>query len=104
MTSPQRALRHLRIVAMVEGISFVVLVFVAMPLKYMAGMPQPVSVTGAVHGGLFLLFLYTLYQAMTECDWPFRRTVMAFIASLVPFGMIPLDRSLRHELQRLPRP
>jgi integral membrane protein len=85
-------------VALLEGLSFVVLLFVAMPLKYLAGMPLAVRIVGSIHGALFLAFLAVLYRAAGARRWPLGRALLAFTASIVPFGTFVLDRSLRREL------
>jgi integral membrane protein len=95
-----QALQQLRIVAFLEGLSFIVLLFVAMPLKYFAGLPLAVRVTGSLHGVLFLGFVFVLFRAATEHDWPMKRSAGAFVASLVPFGTFVLDRSLKREIER----
>jgi integral membrane protein len=92
-------LGQLRIVALLEGASFLLLLFIAMPLKYLAGFPVAVRIVGSVHGLLFLLFLAALYRAATERGWPFRRTALAFVSSIVPFGTFVFDRSLRREIE-----
>ena len=92
------ALRQLRLVAFLEGTSFVVLLFVAMPLKYLAGLPLAVRIVGSLHGLLFLVFLAALYRAGTQRGWPLRRWVIAFMSSVVPFGTFVFDRSLRREI------
>lgn len=92
------ALRHLRLVALLEGSSFLVLLFVAMPLKYLAGLPLAVRIAGSVHGLLFMLFMAALYRAGRKRDWPLRRSLLAFVSSIVPFGTFMFDRSLRHEI------
>jgi integral membrane protein len=94
------SLRHLRIVALLEGLSFLVLLFVAMPLKYYAGMPLAVRVVGMTHGLLFVLFVGALLRAAVEHAWPFRRSLLAFGAALVPFGTLVFDRSLRSEIAK----
>ena len=91
------ALRQLRLVALLEGTSFVVLLFIAMPLKYLAGLPLAVRIVGLLHGLLFLVFLAALYRAGSQRGWPLRRWVSAFVSSVVPFGTFVFDRSLRHE-------
>lgn len=95
------ALRHLRLVAFLEGTSFLVLLFVAMPLKYLAGLPLAVRIVGTVHGVLFLVFLAALYRAGKERRWPYGRLLIAFVASIVPFGTFMFDRSLRREIAEL---
>jgi integral membrane protein len=92
-------LRQFRIVAFLEGASFVLLLFVAMPLKYLAGFPLAVRIVGSIHGALFLLFLAALYRAARTRSWPFRRSVTAFLASILPFGTFVFDRSLGREIE-----
>ena len=93
------ALHHLRLVALLEGSSFLILLFVAMPLKYLAGLPLAVRIVGTVHGVLFLLFIAALVRASIRRRWPFRRSLLAFVASIVPFGTFVFDRSLRIEIE-----
>jgi integral membrane protein len=98
------ALRHLRAIALAEGVSFLALLLVAMPLKYLAGFPLAVRVVGLVHGLLFLAFLVALLRAASDRGWPLRRSALAFLSSIVPFGTFVFDRSLRREIaQQAPR-
>lgn len=92
------ALRSFRLVAFLEGLSFVVLLFIAMPLKYYAGLPLAVRVVGIVHGVLFIGFVITLLRAATVHRWPVSRSLVAFVASLLPLGTFVFDRSLRAEI------
>ena len=96
------ALLQLRMVALLEGSSFVALLFIAMPLKYFAGLPLAVRIVGSVHGLLFLMFMAALYRAGRERDWPLRRWLLAFVASIVPFATFIFDRSLRREIADIP--
>ena len=57
------ALRHLRLVALLEGSSFLVLLFIAMPLKYLADQPLAVRIVGSIHGLLFVIFMAALFRA-----------------------------------------
>lgn len=95
------ALRSLRRVGWLEGGSFLLLLFVAMPLKYLAGLPLAVRVVGMAHGLLFLWYLLVLAQAASARRWQWRRTALGFLASIVPFGVFALDRSLRAEEERI---
>jgi len=95
------ALRQLRLVALLEGSSFLILLFVAMPLKYLAGMPLAVRVVGSIHGALFIAFVVALYRAARARDWRRRRSVTAFVASILPFGTFVFDASLRREIESL---
>ena len=92
-------LGRFRAVALLEGLSFVVLLFIAMPLKYMAGIPLAVRVVGLAHGVLFMLYLPSLLEVAVAHRWSFLRVVAAFGASLVPFGTFVLDARLRREEQ-----
>lgn len=91
-------LRQFRVVALLEGLSFVVLLFVAMPLKYLADLPLAVRIVGSLHGLLFLVFLIALFRAASERRWPLSRSAVAFASSLVPFATLLFDRSLRREI------
>ncbi len=91
-------LRQLRVIGISEGISFLLLLFVAMPLKYLLEQPGAVRVVGMVHGVLFILYVVGLYRAAMARDWPLRRTALAFVASVVPFGFFFFDPSLRREI------
>ncbi|AKV00598.1 hypothetical protein AKJ09_07261 [Labilithrix luteola] len=90
-------IRQLRLVALLEGLSLGLLVFVGMPLKYALGMPLFVRIMGSVHGILFVTFVATLYRTALEHAWPRRRSLAALGWSFVPFGAFVLDRSLRNE-------
>jgi integral membrane protein len=72
-----------------------------MPLKYLAGLPLAVRVAGSVHGLLFLMFIAALYHVSRTRRWPLRRSLLAFVSSLLPFGTVVFDRSLRREMARL---
>jgi integral membrane protein len=91
-------LRQLRLVAFLEGSSFVVLLFIAMPLKYLMDLPLAVRIVGSVHGLLFLMFMVALYRAARDREWPRRRSLHGFVASILPFGTFVFDRSLRREI------
>jgi integral membrane protein len=90
------------VVGLLEGLSYLILLGVAMPLKYAAGMPMAVKVVGWIHGLLFVLFVAALAQARSAHSWPLRRTFIAFVASLVPFGTFWLDKQLRREEEQVP--
>jgi len=70
----------------IEGYSYLLLLFVAMPIKYLFAMPLAVKVVGMIHGVLFVLFCYYLLKAWQEAEWSFKDSTLFFIASLIPFG------------------
>lgn len=73
-------------VAIAEGISYLLLVFVAMPLKYFADLPLAVTYVGWAHGVLFVGYCAFLPIFLFDRGWRFWRTIRAFILALVPFG------------------
>lgn len=92
-----KSLVHLlRIVTLIEGVSFLLLLGVAMPLKYMADMPMAVKICGWIHGVLFVALCYLLFRVTLEERWPLGRSAMVFIAALLPFGPFVIDRRLKH--------
>ena len=86
-----RALRHL---AIIEGISTLVLFFVAMPLKYFAGMPLAVTVVGSIHGFLFVALVIMLLIAIVKVPISLGLAAAGIIAAIVPGGPFLLERRL----------
>lgn len=86
---------RLRAVAAIEGVSYLVLLFVAMPLKYMADMPLAVRVTGSLHGALFLWGGLLAFEGIRHRGKPWSWGWTIFGAALVPFGTFFLDPGLR---------
>ncbi len=91
----QRAVRHLRIIAITEAISYLILLFIAMPLKYWAGLPEVVKYTGWAHGVLFIAFCVALLLAWIAARWSIFFSAVIFIASLIPFAPFFLDHRLK---------
>jgi integral membrane protein len=92
---------RLRAIGLTEAISFIVLLGIAMPLKYFAGLPQAVTAVGWIHGLLFIAFCIALTQAHQEAKWTVRRTGGVLIAALLPFGPLVIDGRLRKEDEAL---
>jgi integral membrane protein len=86
---------QLRITGFIEGVSFLLLLGIAMPLKYLAGFPAAVKIVGIVHGILFMLYIASVIHVKVE----HRRSIVwmtgAFVAAILPFGTFVLDRQLR---------
>ncbi len=82
----------LRITGILEGLSFLVLLLFAMPLKYVAGRPEWVQYTGAVHGGLFVAYVALALWASYRFRWAWWIPVQAVVASLLPGGPFWMDR------------
>ncbi len=75
-----------RLLALFEGTSLVMLVFIAVPLKHGMGIPEVVSVIGPIHGVLFLLFNAVLFAYAARGNLSGVNTILGFFASLIPFG------------------
>ncbi|HEY9006655.1 DUF3817 domain-containing protein [Ohtaekwangia sp.] len=90
-------LGRLRVVAFLEGISFLVLLGIAMPLKYMASNPEPVRFVGMAHGVLFIAYVLLLIQTTIAYKWTVGKSALAFVASLLPFGTFIADKKLFRE-------
>jgi integral membrane protein len=88
----QNPVTFLRRVGFVEAISFLLLLCVAMPLKYAAHLPIAVKIAGWIHGVLFITFCIALVRASALGQWPAKRSWMFFIAALLPFGPFVIDR------------
>ena len=86
---------RLRLIGMIEGLSLILLMFIAMPLKYIWGDPSMVKVVGQVHGLLWVGFCFVLYDTKSAEGWTFKQALIPFIASIIPFGPFVVDRKLK---------
>ncbi|NOQ72749.1 MAG: DUF3817 domain-containing protein [Crocinitomix sp.] len=84
----------LRIIGLLEGISFLVLMGIAMPLKYIWNMPQFIYSTGMAHGLLFVLYIFFVLLVGYQLKWSFTKMFWALLASLLPFGTFVADKKL----------
>ena len=91
---------RMRLISLVEGVSFLVLLGVAMPLKYVVGIPEVVSVVGAAHGVLFILYALAAGALMLALRWSPLWFIGAMIASVVPFGTYNIDARLKRFQQQ----
>ena len=85
---------RLRLVGYAEGVSFLLLLCIAMPLKYLAGKPEMVRVVGMAHGLLFVLYILQVIQAKIEYGWSMKTMLLGIIASVLPFGPFVADAKL----------
>ena len=86
--------RALRQLAIVEGVSTLVLFFIAMPLKYFAGMPLAVTVVGSIHGALFVALVVMLLVAIPKVPISLGLAAAGMVAAVVPGGPFFLERRL----------
>jgi integral membrane protein len=92
-----KLLSRFSVIAIAEGISFLLLLGIAMPLKYLAGIPEAVTYTGWIHGVLFVAFLAMAFEVKSALDKDMIWYAKAFIASVLPFGTFIFDRQLKKE-------
>ncbi len=90
-----KSIRNLRIIGLIEGISFLVLLLIAMPLKYKFGIPEVVKVVGWLHGILFIAYILAVFLAIRAMRWNWFSVLVALAASLIPIGTFILDRQLK---------
>lgn len=83
------------IAGLVEGYSYLLLFFVAMPLKYFAEMPQYVKIVGMIHGVLVVLYIVLLIQMHLQVKLSIKNSIYAFLLSLIPFGTFFLKRIIK---------
>lgn len=83
--------------ALAEGISFLVLLFIAMPLKYFANMPMAVTVVGGLHGALFVAFFILAREVKSDYKKDFKWLAKAGLASIIPFGTFYMDKEWKKE-------
>jgi integral membrane protein len=81
-------------VGKVEGYSYLLLLGVAMPLKYAFDMPEWVRVVGMLHGVLFIAFMVLLAAMFFKVKMPFKNAAASFLLSLVPFGTFYLKHQV----------
>ncbi|TWI59697.1 DUF3817 domain-containing protein [Halalkalibacter nanhaiisediminis] len=87
-------LKSFRVVSYLEGISFLLLLGIAMPLKYMFDLPMYVTVTGMAHGVLFVLYIIAVIVMMIAFRWSWSKGLLAMVASVIPFGPFIFDAKL----------
>ena len=88
-------LKKFRVMGLIEGGSLLILVFLAMPLKYFLGFPEAVSVVGAIHGFLFVTYCVFIAYMTFVIKWPFKYSVLSVLVAFIPFGNLLLDRRLK---------
>jgi integral membrane protein len=90
-------LDQFRLIAILEGISYILLLSIGMPLKYIAHIAIVIKIMGWMHGLLFIAYILTLLRVTVANKWSFIKALLAFVASLVPFGTFILDKKLKEE-------
>jgi integral membrane protein len=91
-------LQKFRLINKIEGISFIILLFIAMPMKYSFGYPMATKVVGMLHGLLVFAFIYQIIEAKKEAGFTLKETALYSIMSLIPFGSFYTDKLLAKKM------
>jgi integral membrane protein len=92
----EAALTRYRVMAYIVGVLLLILVFVAVPLRYLADQPLLVSIVGPVHGFLYIVYLVTAFDLAVRARWSFVRTVLVLLAGTVPIMTFVAERKVTH--------
>ncbi len=84
----QESVKKFGLINSIEGYSYLALLFIAMPLKYLFGIALAVKIVGMIHGILFIIFCILLLIAWQETKWSMKNNIIFFTASLLPFGTL----------------
>lgn len=95
---PPTLLGKFRVVALIEGVSYLIIILVTWPLKEFAEIKWPNRVVGMTHGLLFIFYCFLLWRVASVRGWTKKRAAIAFAASIIPTGTFFLDPSLRREM------
>lgn len=95
-----RSLRSLSILGLLEGISLVLLLFVAIPVKYLLHHEQLVKILGPIHGGVFLLYIFVAIVVALEYKWGVVKFLLVLAASVVPFGFLYVEYKMIRPQQK----
>ena len=94
------AFSRFRFISYIEGLSYLILVFIAMPIKYIGDNPYMVKIVGMTHGILFILFMLALFLAKNKYKWDLLLTFKLFVYSLIPFGFLVIEKILKNNLKK----
>jgi integral membrane protein len=93
-----KTLKIFRVIAFLEGLSYILLLFVAVPLKYFYGDPQYVKLLGMPHGLLFIAYIVMAIWFWNDFKWSKRILYLVLLAAIIPFGTFYIDKKyLKHD-------
>lgn len=90
--------RFFKIIALLEGISLLVLLFFAMPMKRIFGQPEYIFPVGMAHGLLFIAYIILAIMLKFEKDWSFKKLTVVSLASIIPFGTFYIEKKYLKEV------
>lgn len=91
-------IKRFRMMGFIEGASLLILLFIAMPLKYLAGIPEAVRIVGSLHGFFFILYVLMIAYVTHKIRWSFIWVGSALAVAFIPFGNILLDVLIKRKL------
>ena len=81
-----------RIISFLEGVSYLLLLFIATPIKYIQGNPEYVKLLGMPHGILFVLYILVAILMKQKSNWNLKTFGLILVGSIVPFGTFYVDK------------
>ncbi|MCX6217885.1 DUF3817 domain-containing protein [Spirosoma sp.] len=93
---------RLQVIGIAEGVSYLLLLFIAVPLKRLGGYPEAVQIIGPIHGLLFILYVLVVIQGKIEYGWSLSKLAMALVASILPGGTFYADYTFFRHLPKKP--
>lgn len=95
------ALTRYRVMAYATGVMLLLLVFVAMPMKYVGDDERGVQIIGTIHGWLYLVYLIVAFMLAHRLRWPVGRTILLLLAGTIPFASFVAERKVVHAVRPL---
>ncbi|MFT5436382.1 MAG: integral membrane protein [Ulvibacter sp.] len=89
----EKTIKTFKIISTLEAISFLLLLGIAMPLKYIWDLPQMVQTVGMAHGVLFLLYIAGAVYISQKLNWTIKQLAIAIFCSILPFGPFYIERN-----------
>jgi len=93
----QYPLGLLRLFSLLDGLSFIILLYFSLYEKRVLGHDEAIRIPGMIHGAIFTIFAILLYLTMEKRKWPLKRAALVFVCSLIPFAPFFLEPSLKKE-------
>ena len=93
------ALQRYRVMANVVGVLLILLIVIAVPLKYLAGVREPVTVLGTAHGWLYALFFLSAVDLALRAKWSLKGSVVALVAGTIPFLSFAAEHSVTRKMR-----
>jgi integral membrane protein len=93
------ALQRYRVMANVVGVLLILLIVIAVPLKYLAGMPTPVTILGTAHGWLYALFFLSAVDLALRAKWSLKGSIVTLIAGTIPFLSFVAERTVTRKMR-----